>query len=119
MSLERRNRSVVSDRALAGSALGALGGILAVSFGTPGLATFAIAAVVSAFIGPRFALAAGVVTSAGALWTFFTTQAVLGCVANPSSCSGPSPVPFAVGSVVVLSAGLVLLAATRRQQSVA
>jgi hypothetical protein len=115
MSVERGHRTVLSDRVLAGAALAALGGILAVALGIPGLTMFAVAAVVLAFARPRFALVAGLLTSAGALWTFFGTQAVLRCAAEPSSCSGTSPVPFAAASVLVLGVGLALLAVSRRQ----
>lgn len=115
MSVERGYRTVASDRVLAGSALGAFGGIVAVALGIPGLTMWALAAVLLAFAPPRFALLAGLLTSSGALWTFFTTQAVLRCAADPSSCSGPSPVPLAAASVLVLGVGLVLLEVTRRQ----
>ena len=115
MSVERGNRTVLSDKFLAGAALGAFGGILAVALGFPGLTLFALAAVTLAFAPPRFASVAGLLTSAGALWTFFGTQAVLRRAADPSSCSGTSPVPFAAASVVILGGGLALLAVTRRQ----
>jgi hypothetical protein len=89
--------------------------ILAVAFGVPGLAVFFALAAGCALARPRFALLAGVLLAAGALWLFFTTQAVVFCAINPSSCSGPAPGPFAVISAVVLGAGVLTLVWTRRR----
>jgi hypothetical protein len=115
MSAEGFLRSAVSDRFLGGAALGGLGGILAVSLGLPGLTVLGAVALLSLLIPPRFAFAAGMLTSAGLLWVFFSVQDVLRCATSPSSCSGASTVPFGAVSAIVLSTGLVLLFVTRRR----
>lgn len=115
MSVEGFHRSALSDRFLGGAALGGLGGILAVSFGLPGLTALGAVALLSALVPPRFAFAAGLLTSVGLLWVFFSIQDVLRCATSPSSCSGPSTVPFVAVSAIVLAMGLVLLFVTRRQ----
>lgn len=114
MNVEGFRRTAYADRVLAGAAIGAVGGVLAVPFGLPGLAMFGVVALVSALVPPRFTFLGGLLTSAGALWVFFTTQAVVRCAANPSSCSGPSPLPFAAASAIVLAVGLLLLVVSRR-----
>lgn len=115
MSVEGFCRSAVSDRFLGGAALGGLGSMLAVSFGLPGLTALGAVALLSLLMPPRFAFAAGMLTSAGLLWVFFSVQDVLRCATSPSSCSGPSTVPFGAVSAIVLATGLVLLFITRRR----
>jgi hypothetical protein len=115
MSLESFRRSAVSDRFLGGGALGALGGILAVSFGLPGLTVLAAVALLSLLVPPRFAFAGGMLTAAGLLWAFFSVQDTLRCATSPSSCSGPSTVPFSALSAIVLVTGLILVFMTRRR----
>lgn len=111
------HRSQLSDRVLAGAVLGAAAAIVAVAFGIPGLTLFAVASLLLALAPPRFALAAGFLMSAGTLWLFFATVAVIGCATNPSSCSGPAPGPFAVASGLVLGTGVLLFAATHRRMN--
>jgi hypothetical protein len=115
MSVEGFRRSAVSDRFLGGAALGGLGSILAVSFGLPGLTALGVVALLSLLMPPRFAFAAGMLTSAGLIWVFFSVQDVQRCATSPSSCPGPSTVPFGAVSAIVLAAGLVLLLITRRR----
>jgi hypothetical protein len=115
MIVEGFHRSAVSDRFLGGAALGGLGGILAVSFGIPGLTVLGAVALLSLLVPPRFAFAAGLLTFAGLLWVFFSVQDVFRCATSPSSCSGASTVPFGLVSAIVLATGLVLLFVTRRR----
>jgi hypothetical protein len=115
MSVEGLHRSAISDRFLGGAALGGVGGILAVSFGLPGLTALGVVALLSALVPPRFAFAAGLLTSAGSLWAFFSVQDVFRCATSPSSCSGASTVPFGTVSAIVLATGLVLLFVTGRR----
>ena len=113
MSAEGFRRTAVADRVLAGAAVGGIGGILAVPFGVPGLALLGAVALLSALVPPRFAFLAGLLTSTGLAWVFFTTQGVLRCAASPSSCSGVAP--FAVVAGLVLGFGILLLALTRNR----
>ena len=110
---EPEHRTAVSSRVLGGAAVGAGAAVLAVAFGFPGLSAFALAAVVSAFVPPRFAFLGGLLFAAGAIWTFFGVRAAIACAVAPASCSGTSPVPFALVSAVVLTIAVVLLARTR------
>ena len=89
--------------------------ILAVSFGLPGLTALGAVALLSLLMPPPFAFAAGMLTSVGLLWVFFSVQDVFRCATSPSSCSGPSTIPFGAVSAIVLAAGLVLLFVTRHR----
>jgi hypothetical protein len=115
MSVKGFRRGAVSDGFLGGTALGGLGGILAVSFGLPGLTALGAVALLSLLKPPRFAFAAGMLTSAGFLWVFFSVEEVFRCATSPSSCSGASTVPFGAVSAIVLATGLFLLFVTRRR----
>ena len=117
MSAGGGQRSATADRVLAGMALGAVGGIFAISFGIPGLVGLALVALFMALIPPRFAVLAGLLTAVGAVWTFFTVLGVIRCALSPGTCSGPSPVPFLGAAIVVLGAGVLLLRWTWRRRS--
>jgi hypothetical protein len=115
MSVRGFRRRAVADRFLLGAAVGGLGGILAESFGLPGLTALGAIALLSLMMPPRFAFAAGILTSVGLLWVFLSVQDVLRCATTPSSCSGPSTFPFGAVSAIVLATGLALLFMTRRR----
>lgn len=100
---------------LVGVVIGAVAGFLVDLFWLRALAVLVAIAVASAFVRPRFAMLAGVLIGAGGLWLPFTMGNVAICVANPSSCSGPSPVPFAIVAAAVLSVGVLTLAWSRRR----
>lgn len=108
------NRSGISPL-LVGAVIGALAGFLVDLFWLRGLAVLVTIAVVSAFVRPRFVMLAAVLIGAGGLWLPFTAGNVVICVANPSACSGPSPLPFAIVAAVVLVAGVQTLAWSRRR----
>lgn len=108
------NRSFVNRLAF-GAVLGSASGVLAVTFGVPGLSLLAVVVALSALIPPRYAFLAGVLIATGGLWLFFSVRAVIFCAANPSSCSGPQPEVFAVVSGVVLAVGLLAFVVTRRR----
>jgi hypothetical protein len=110
----RRSASVVSRLAL-GAVLGSGLGTIAAALGVPGLVLLGVVVARSALIPPRYAFLAGVLIGAGGVWLFFSTRAVVVCQANPSSCSGPAPEPFAVVSGIVVAVGVVALIATRRR----
>jgi uncharacterized membrane protein YoaK (UPF0700 family) len=99
---------------LVGAVIGAVAGFLVDLFWLRGLAVLVAIAVVSAFVRPRFAMLGAVLLGAGGLWLPFTTGNVVICVANPSSCSGPSPVPFAIVAAAVLIVGVLTLEWSRR-----
>lgn len=104
-----------TSRLLAGVIIGAVAGFLVDLFGVRGLALLVALAVGSAFVRPRFTLLGAVLIGAGGLWLPFTTGAVVLCAANPSSCSATSPLPFAIVALVVLIAGVLTLAWSRRR----
>jgi hypothetical protein len=108
------DRSFVNRLAF-GAVLGSASGVLAVTFGVPGLSLLAVVVALSALIPPRYAFLAGLLIAIGGLWLFFSVRSVIYCAASPSSCSGPQPGPFAVVSGVVLAVGLLALAVTRRR----
>jgi hypothetical protein len=114
---ERGALASVASRFAVGAVLGSGLGTLAAALGVPGLLLLAVVIALSALIPPRYAFLAGILVAAGGVWLFFSTRAVVFCEANPSSCSGPAPEPFAVASGVVLAVGLVALVATRRHLS--
>jgi hypothetical protein len=103
----------VNDRLVSGAAIGAVAGVLVDVFGVLGLALLVVVIAVSALVPPRFAFLGGVLISAGGLWLFFSLQAAAICAVNPSSCSGPSPVPFAAVSGLAFASGILVLAKTR------
>jgi hypothetical protein len=113
MAVDRADSRHVTSRLAAGAALGTVTGVLADVFGVLGLALLVAVVAISVLVPPRFAFLAGVLISAGGLWLFFSLQAASFCAVNPSSCSGPSPVPFAAVSGLVLASGIVALAKTR------
>jgi hypothetical protein len=115
VSVERFRRTAFTDRFLQGAALGGLGAILAVSFGLSGLTALGAVVLLSLVVPPRFAFAAGMLTSIGLLWVFFSVQDILRCATSALSCSGPSTFPFDAVSAIVLATGLLLLFATRRR----
>jgi uncharacterized membrane protein YoaK (UPF0700 family) len=98
-----------------GVVIGAVAGFLVDLFWVRGLAVLVAIAVVSAFVRPRFAMLGAVLIGAGGLWLPFTTGNVVICVATPSSCSGPSPLPFAIVAAAVLIVGVLTLAWSRRR----
>lgn len=115
MTLEPTHAAAVWSRLAIGAVAGVLAGILVDVLGVLGLAVLVLVIAIAADVPPRFALLAGVLIAAGGLWLFFSLQAVVFCTQNPAHCSGPSPIPFAAVSGIVLAAGLVALAVTRRR----
>ena len=111
----RRPGSLLTSRFAFGAALGSASAILAAALGIPGLALLAVVVALSAVVRPQYAVLAGVLIAAGGLWLFFSVRAVVLCSANPSSCSGPAPGPFAFVSGIVLAVGLLALVVTRRR----
>jgi len=96
---------------------GSLAGILAVAFGIPGLACFAVVALLSSRVPPRFAFVAGLLTASGLLWGFFAAQEVLRRATSDSPSSEAPLLPFAALSLAVLAIGVFLLFVTRRRST--
>jgi len=115
MSGEGSDRALLVFRFLSGAALGVGAGLLAVALPTAGLPLLVVVAAWSARVSPRFAQLAGVLIASGMLWFVVMLQGSFYCAANPSSCSGPPPEPFAIAGAVVAGAGVVALGATRRR----
>ena len=111
-----QDRSGISP-VVVGVVVGALAGFLVDLLWLRGLAVLATIAVASAFVRPRFAMLGAVLIGAGGLWLPFTAGNVVLCAANPSACSGPSPVPFAIVAAIVLAAGVLTLTWSRRRET--
>ena len=105
----------ISSPLIAGAVIGTLTGVAIDVLGVRGLAILAVVVIASALVQPRFALLAGVLLAAGGLWLVFSLAATASCTVDPASCSGPSPIPFAAVSALVVAAGMLALATTRRR----
>jgi hypothetical protein len=93
---------------LLGLIAGALGGLLSLTWAVPVPGLGLVASVVGCLVPPRPFGAAGVLIGAGATWATLLLRASAAC--DPASCVGPDLAPWLLGSVVLVTVGIGLLA---------
>ena len=95
---------------IAGLAVGAAGGFLALELPTIGYLLLVLFAIPAAVVGPRAAAIGGLLTGAGAIWLILLGRVALECRAPDGEigCQAPGIEPWLAASAGMLAVGIVL-----------